>query len=367
MRGKLGERSKVSPRLRSVAWITGVAWIAGVAGVLAAHAARAGAQEPAAPAYALQIERCEGLPFDVDAYEGALAVELQALGGEAAPPAEPAPPAAARQLIVRSASCSEELQVSLRAGEREAVETLHANDFAGVGQERALALATIEALRALDAQLDAPPPAPPPPPAPAPAPPPPPPRDEPPSVEVYAGAGIGLFEALELQTQAGVAFAIGRDVWIEAELGFGQASDRTALGSVDAWALTLAGSIEQRMRPAGPLELSLGAGLRGGIARATADPTREIATEGVTAPVLLGFIELGASLELWNGFVLGLFVEPGYGIATARFSGPTASEQNGGPIALDDPAARELEGAEVPEVQVLGPGLYGGLTLGYRF
>jgi hypothetical protein len=152
-----------------------------------------------------------------------------------------------------------------------------------------------------------------------------------------------------------------RSLWLEAEVAFGQASDTTDLGALDANALTLAASLELRLRPAGPLELSFGAGLRGGVAWASATSEPSLADgyreRSATAPVLLAFAEVGASLELGAGFLAGLFVEPGYGLVAARFIGASAAS-------VGMPA---LAGEPSPTVELFGPSILIGLTLGYRF
>jgi hypothetical protein len=376
-----------------------------------------GAANAPRSAIALSVERCEGLPFDAAAYERVLAIELRVLD------AQPGDAPSERQLFVRSPGCNGELEVSLRIGERSSSELLRASDYTGVGQPRALALATIETLRVLTARLQAAAasaeqpaapstpvtspaeqpaapvtpaaapaeqpatpltpaatpaeqPATPAEPTPPPAEPPAavlraessPPlaqRPEPPrkqgSFELYAGVGAGLFDTLDWQVDLGGALALTRTWWLEVELAYGQASDETALGSVDASALTLAVSLEARPRLGAAFELSFGAGLRGGAAWASADsalPLREgAAAKDAFAPVLLAFAELGIAYEVADGLIISALIEPGFGIEAAQFLG-------------SPPAAFDTENAasqRQPEVSVLGPGLYGGLTLGYRF
>jgi hypothetical protein len=340
-------------------------------------AARVKAQDAASArraAIVLSVERCEGLPFDVEAYERVLAIEVQVLEGL------PADAGRERLLSVRSPGCSGELEVSLRMGERSSAELLRASDYAGIGQPRALALATIETLRVLTARLQAvaepaEPSAAPAEQAPLPAEPPAASKPgqsteqpEPPepvrragSFELYAGIGAGLFDTLDWQVELGGALALTRAWWIETALAYGQASDEGTLGSVDASALTLAVSLETRLQLAGPFELSFGAGLRGGAAWASADsalPLREGADVQVAlAPVLLAFAELGVAYEVTDGLVIGVLLEPGLGIEVAQFLGPP-------PAAFD---TEDAVGQRQPEVSVLGHGVYGGLTLGYRF
>jgi len=363
------------------------------------------AQAPPLPSgVALSIERCASPSFDVDAYSRALEVELIVLN------AQPVAPGVTRELTVRVPGCGDELQVSLQVRDDQASETLRASDFAGVAQARALALATIEALRVLAARLQAslpepsaPAAAPPESPAPAtlpegpapseappsseptpaaepasepvaepePAPPQPEPAAEPsppaqpsgpaPWLEIYAGAAAGLFDGLDTQLEAGAAFALQRSLWLEAEVALGQASDSTDLGVLDAIALTLAASLELRLRPVAPLELSFGAGLRGGVAWASTDSELSLAQgnreRSTTAPLLLAFVELGAALELGQGLIVGLFVEPGYGLVAARFVGASAAN-------VGMPA---LAGEPSPTVELFGPSILIGLTLGYRF
>jgi hypothetical protein len=329
-------------------------------------------------AIALTIERCERSPFDVDEYERVLAVELRVLNAQATDATSD------RRLIVRSPGCNHELEVRLEEGERSSSELVRASDYAGVGQPRALALATIETLRVLATRLQAsapppadvpaaaaPPPTPEQPAAPVPEPrsapepepalaPEPVPSD-PASLELYAGIGGGLFDTLDWQAELGGAVALTRAWWLETELAFGQASDDSALGSVDASAFTLAASLELRLRLAGPFELSIGAGARGGAAWASADSALpllpDVDQKSALAPVLLAFAELGIALEVADGLHVGLVIEPGLAIEAAHFLGPS-----GATVEAEDAAS-----ASQPRVDVLGHGVYGSLTLGYRF
>jgi hypothetical protein len=378
-----------------------------VSGVLlmAAGVNAQGALSARRAAIALSVQRCEGLPFDVAAYERALAIEVRVLE------AQPVDAWSERRLSVRSPGCDGELEVSVQMGDRSSAELLRASDYAGVGQPRALALATIETLRVLTARLQAPAPAAAPteqpaapttpaaapteqpaapttpaaapsdqpvapadqpaapPPQPAAAEPtdssPPPAQSEPARLqgtsELYAGVGAGLFDTLDWQIELGGAFALTGAWWLETELAFGQASDESTLGSVDASALTLAVSLETRLRLGGSFELSFGAGLRGGAAWASADsalPLRAGAdAQDALAPVLLAFAELGVAYELADGLVIGVLLEPGLGLEAARFRGPP-------PTAFD---SEDAASQRQPELGLLGHGVYGGLTLGYRF
>lgn len=346
-------------------------WLGTVCALLLIAAARVAAQEDAPkPTIALTIERCEGLLFDAEEYERVLAVELRVLNAQATDATSD------RRLIVRSPGCNYELEVRLEEGDRSSSELLRASDYVGVGQPRALALATIEMIRVLSTRLQAtaaslpdgaaparePPAAPASEPAPAPEP------AEPSapelggaSFELYAGIGGGLFDTLDWQAELGGAVAITRAWWLETELAFGQASDESALGSVDASAFTLAASLELRLRLAGPFELSIGAGLRGGAAWASASSALPLLPnaqqESALAPVLLAFADLGVALEVTDGLYVGLVIEPGLAVEAAHFLGPSGT-------------AVEAEGAASatqPRVDVLGHGVYGSLTLGYRF
>ena len=410
MRRRLGSCWNQTPRVDAA-----VRLLALLVPALSAALSPPRAHAQGAPGVQLSVERCAGAPFDVDAYAKALEVELKVLNAASLVPGSSPDGASGPQLVVALPGCGDALQVTLRVREREASEGLRASDFAGVGQPRALALATIEALRVLSLRVQAPQPAEPsgtapdastaPPEAaagddrdvdaPAPEgdataepndaatdesakatdaePPPPalsgePPRRSarsrqsgpPPWLALHMRAGLGAWGAPDAHVHAGAALALSPSVWVKAELGYGQALDRTALGALRAHQALAGALLELHLRPFAPLELWLASGLRGGLTVVSAEIELALApglrARDALAPVLYAPLELGVLLDSGVGFVIGAFVEPGLWLVGARFAGPTATNF--------DMAARD---AHSPLIELLGASLQAGLSLGYRF
>jgi hypothetical protein len=359
----------------------------------------------------LSVERCAGAPFDIEAYAQALEVELRVLNAASLVPGTAPEGARGPQLIVMVPGCADELQVTLRMRDREADEALRASDFTGVGQPRALALATIEVLRVLSLRLQAgagepvgddtagegpdagasePAPGEPaegepaeekpaedeptePKPAAVEAASAPPqasdperaagpikPSGPPPWLALHVRGGAGAVGAPDGHVHAGAALALQPSVWVKAELGYGYALDRTSLGALTAHQATLGALLELRVRPFGPFELWVASGLRAALAVVSLDSELPLApgqsTRDVLALLLLAPLELGAAIDVGDGFIAGLLVEPGLWLAGARFDGPGAAD-------LGMPE----RGGSPPRLELHTFSLQAGLMLGYRF
>ena len=119
----------------------------------------------------VSVQPCAALPFDAEAYLGALRVELVALGVAVVEPAAPevnaavleAPgpqPAPIPELSLSSPECDERLQLRLQLGAETRDTSLQTGELPALGRERALALLSVERLQlawpTLSAQPNAP-------------------------------------------------------------------------------------------------------------------------------------------------------------------------------------------------------------------
>lgn len=364
---------------------------------LGAFGVRAQPSEPAArpPGVELSVERCEGAPFDLAAYAQAVEVELAVLKAAALVPGSAPEGARGPQLDVRVPGCGDALAVTLRVRDAEAGDALRASDYPGVGQPRALALATIETMRVLSLRLQAGtadggtpaetaaavPAASAPPREPEPAtaaeaaaavpavsaPPREPERaaTEPtrasPTWLVLVRGGLGAGSGWDAQLLGGAALGVLPRAWLRAELGYGHASDRTALGALTASGALLGVSLELRALELGSVVVVVAGGLRGALAFVRGDWERllapGLAARGVVATWLGAVLALDARVRLGGGSWLGAFVEPGYALAGARITGATAEQL----------ASSELAGSDPPRLALLGLSVHGGLTFGYEF